>query len=908
MKLNKICSEATTLLLVAWACLLNAAAALETEKTPREKAGEVDCLSVPLPEHPRPDWYRKEWVNLNGQWDFGLDEGAYGGKITVPFGWGSALSGVKDVEGKDTGYYRRMIKVPVEWKGKRVFIVVGAADHDTEFFFDGKPLGRHVGGYTPFEFEITDLVKWGEEQRAEFKIWDPAFAVARANHYLFGKQHYGNVRGIWQTVYLEARGQSYFEWAHFAPNIANSCVRADLRLGAPAETPSVAKVELDGKVVAVPFAKGEVEKSVDIAIARPRLWDLDNPHLYDVILSLSPDSGTGELVPDEVRTYFGFREIGVGKNVNGDAYITLNGKPVYLQMCLDQSYHPDGFYTFPSDASMKNELLISKRLALSGNRIHIKVEVPRKLYWADRLGLLIQADVPNAWGKASDEMFCEHWKCFEEMVRRDFNHPSIYQWTLFNETWGLLSRTTDEKGGKYEGAAKLRVADAYRKAKKLDATRLVDDNSACNHDHLTTDVNTWHRYCPAYEWFDKLELVCEKTYPGSDCNYAAGYSQGDEPMMNAECGNVWGYSGATGDCDFTWDYHAMINAFRSHLKCCGWIYTEHHDVVTEWNGYVRADRSPKHDGMDALAGMSLADLHAKAAVIFLGTRGREIGEVVLPGERKVIPVGVSFITDEFAGMSLALSARAWWYDGDGRRVESPPKQIPGAFLAKSWQCEKLWDVEFDVPKGSACGCMILDLMADGKGIARNFWSFSTVAGDADMAKPRSAEWSEGTAEVMDGLKLNGFGKGYFEYELPAPKAGGVFRAELSAKRRNWKDRCDADRCKGDMARERSANANSYPQTSDERFPANLTVHVNGKVAAKQVLADDPADHRGIQSWLAQPHDRRLREAGSYGYLVEVQVPGDAVRDGKAVIRLESDAGLGVYGPRFGRYPIGPEIR
>ena len=103
---------------------------------PREKAGEVDCLSVPLPEHPRPDWYRKEWVNLNGQWDFGLDEGAYGDKITVPFGWGSALSGVKDVEGKDTGYYRRMIKVPVAWKGKRVFIVVGAADHDTEFLFD----------------------------------------------------------------------------------------------------------------------------------------------------------------------------------------------------------------------------------------------------------------------------------------------------------------------------------------------------------------------------------------------------------------------------------------------------------------------------------------------------------------------------------------------------------------------------------------------------------------------------------------------------------------------------------------------------------------------------------------------------------------------------------------------------
>ena len=134
---------------------------------------------IPLPEHPRPDWERSEWVNLNGEWDFGFETNSYNQKITVPFGWGSKLSGVKMEKGKDTGYYKRSITVPAAWKGKRVFVVVGAADHDTECFIDGTPLGKHIGGYTPFEYEITDFIRWGEPQSVEFKIWDPNDHEAR---------------------------------------------------------------------------------------------------------------------------------------------------------------------------------------------------------------------------------------------------------------------------------------------------------------------------------------------------------------------------------------------------------------------------------------------------------------------------------------------------------------------------------------------------------------------------------------------------------------------------------------------------------------------------------------------------------------------------------------------------------
>ena len=885
-----------------WSRARGAAASFVLAATAVFARGEALGGAIPLPEHPRPDWNRAEWINLNGQWDFGFEEGRYDRKITVPFGWGSPLSGVEEEPGKDVGWYRRSIEVPAGWKGKRVFIVVGASDHDTAFFIDGKRLGMHSGGYIPFEFEITDEVKWGVRQTVEFKSWDPGLEQCKNGHFLFGKQGYGNVRGIWQTVYLEARGREYMDSVRFSPSIADSKVAVEVRFAEAPKNGGVLKADVAGTVCEVPVKPGAGEVKFKIPIDSPRLWTPDDPHLYDATL---------EFGGDRVSSYFGFREIGIGKTPAGHAYPTLNGKPVYLQFCLDQSFHPDGYYTFPSDEAMKNEILISKKLALTGNRIHIKAEVPRKLYWADKLGLLIQADVPNSFGPASDKMFAEHWKCFEGMVKRDFNHPSIYQWTLFNETWGLRDKRHGLGGWKYPEWSKKRVAEAYLKAKKLDPTRLVDDNSACERDHTLTDVNTWHRYMPAYEWESKMVRVSTNTYAGSQANYARGWKQNGAPMMNMECGNVWGYSGSTGDCDFTWDYHAMINAFRRHLECSGWCYTEHHDVIIEWNGYVRSDRTWKETGLEELAGMSLADFHAPAALFFAGRRGFETGETVKPGETKTIPVGVSLVTDAFAGRKLELSARAWWFDRRGGKKEIPPATVPGAFAAKSWQCEKLWNYAFAAPGEPAAGCVVFDLLADGEKIARNFWSFSTVDGKAAMAKPSKAQWSEGTAQVLDGAKLNGFGKGYFEFELPAPAAGGVFKAELSAKRKNGKDSAGKGKTmqyvQDDRSADRSKNPNSYPQTSCRKFPANVKIFAGGRQIAATILPDDPADHRGLLSWLAQPHDRKLREAGSYGFLVEAKIPPAAVKNGKVTVRLESDAGLGVYGPRFGRYPLGPAV-
>jgi hypothetical protein len=275
-------------------------------------------------------------------------------------------------------------------------------------------------------------------------------------------------------------------------------------------------------------------------------------------------------------------------------YVAINDKPVYLQLTLDQSYHPEGFYTFPTDAFMRKEIELAKSIGLNGIRPHIKSEIPRKLYWADKLGVLVMADLPNSWGDPDAKMQLEAENTFRDMVKRDFNHPAIFSWILFNETWGL--RTHVEEAGKKEAQylpeTQMWVSSMYYLAKSLDPTRLVEDNSiCCGAGHTVTDLNSFHDYLPGWEWDNHLNDLTEKSFEGSTFQFESGFKQGKQPKINSECGNVWGYEGSTGDVDYSWDYHRMINSFRKYPEVAGWLYTEHHDVINEWNGYWRFDRT-----------------------------------------------------------------------------------------------------------------------------------------------------------------------------------------------------------------------------------------------------------------------------------------------------------------------------
>ena len=394
---------------------------------------------------------------------------------------------------------------------------------------------------------------------------------------------------------MEARGKNAIEYAHFSPDIDKQIVHVEVELMEPNTKRLSMNLTIRGNAIPIEVTKkldqlNQKLIAFDVASPNPQLWSLENPFLYDVVLKLNDGASD-----DEVKSYFGMRKISVMNLPGTDfPYISLNNKPVYLQLTLDQSYHPEGYYTFPSDEFMKKEILLAREIGLNGIRTHIKIDVPRKLYWADKLGVLVMSDLPNSWGEPDADARMESEATLAEMIKRDFNHPSIFSWIIFNETWGL--RTKVQENGKqvnsYLPETQKWVVTMVERAKKLDPTRLVEDNSiCCGAGHTITDINSWHEYLPGWEWENHLSILAKNTYEGSTFHFEKGYQQGKQPNINSECGNVWGYDGSTGNVDWSWDYHRMMNTFRKYPIVAGWLYTEHHDVINEWNGYWRSRQS-----------------------------------------------------------------------------------------------------------------------------------------------------------------------------------------------------------------------------------------------------------------------------------------------------------------------------
>jgi hypothetical protein len=906
--------------------------------------------AIPLPEHPRPGFLRAQWLNLNGPWRFrfdpqdageserwfDLEPALFESTITVPFPWGAPLSGVAD-EG-DVGWYARRVRIPEGWSGRRVFLCVGASDWRTTAWLDGHPLGTHQGGYTPFDLELTDLVEAGSEHRLVIRVDDSPHPFK-----LEGKQGYGAARGLWQTVYLEARPMRFVESFEFRPDLDAEEVEIRVALAQPASPGTSVAIEIGtGAEAAVhpgPLVPhGERTARFVVPMPAPRMWSLEDPHLYSATVLLRTPEGE-----DRVETYFGMREIStVRLPGHGHPYVALNGRPVYLQATLDQGWHPEGFTTWPSDEAMKGEVLLARRLGLNAIRTHVKIELPRKLYWADRLGVLVMADVPNSWGEPDAAMRKEWEHALRGMVRRDFNHPSIFSWVLFNETWGLLTKKESQGERVYLPETKAWVASRVEMVKELDPTRLVEDNSVCcGVGHVKTDLNSWHMYLPGWKWRETLAEAEAGTFPGSGWNFEEGWTQGDQPMLNSECGNVWGYEGSTGDVDWSFDYHAMINEFRRHPKVAGWLYTEHHDVTNEWNGYVRADRSAKETGFGELVpGMTLRDLHSPYYI----SMGDLPVATVTPGEVVPVPLWASFLTDRSPGPDLTLHLelvghddlgrfRTWW---QGERV------VP----FEAWTSRELEPIAVPMPEVRSVAVLRLVLEdSAGKALHRNFTAFVVGEGPSPRDEERRIEgrslrilraspgsfseapWSIRQWDALDGLKVSGAGAGAFEYRVPWPTdlrpedvAGATFVAELGAKELFGKDRPEGGAVQGDYMRGKGAhdpglNPNAYPMTDTVTHPSAVRVRVNGAALGVFDLADDPADHRGLLSWHSQKRDGRLREAGSYGELVSVTVPHDVLArsaaEGEIVVRLEVDdampGGLAVYGEEFGRYPLDPAM-
>ena len=921
-------------------CLTSVPAVSSAQGTTRD--------TIPLPEHPRPDFQRAQWLNLNGRWRFAFDarDGGIsagwpndglppGHEILVPFSWGAPLSGVPD--SANIGWYERSITVPNVWRGQRVFLVFGASDWRTTAWLDGQKLGEHQGGYTPFSFELTGRATLGSPQRLVVRVDDTPHPFK-----LEGKQGYGAAHGMWQTVYLEARGGDPLAAVHFTPHKDLAGVTVDTRLAEPAPADLTLRLTFtnrdDHPVITQRILRGATATRVQVSLPNAHRWSLDDPFLHEVTASVE---GTG-VATDSVHTYFGMRTIGV-VDLPGTTYpyVAINGTPVFLQLALDQAYHPGGYYTFPTDSVLRDEILRARRIGLNGLREHIKIEAPRKLYWADKLGVLIMADVPNWWGPPDSAAFHEHEVALRGMIDRDYNHPAVFSWVMFNETWGLTTKTPT--GEQYEPAAQRKVASVYRLAKSLDSTRLVEDNSICCHrGHTETDLNSWHEYLAGWEWEQHVSVLSDSTFPGSTWNFSPGWRQDHQPMLNSEFGNVWGYEGSTGDVDWSWDYHRAVNAFRRHPKLSGWLYTEHHDVINEWNGYWHFDRSPKVTGFsDIVPGMSLRDLHTP---LYLAIGDPELSTTVRPGSHVDVPIYASFLSGSTAyGDSLTIRAelKGWNRFGEYQRYATLTRRIP----YQPWMSRPLAPLPLTMPNESAVAVLAVQLEdASGTVLHHNFTTFvvrddggPTVVTLTDGRRARAASvpaasiansrWSLKQWSILGGLKMDGAGSGFFEYRIPWPAglsakdvASATFLVEASAKRLNGKDRdttssANDDYMRGGGFHDPSRNPNSYPMTGSKPFPSAVTVSVNGQLAGRWELADDPADSRGILSWHAQPHDRHLYEAGSYGQLVRVPIPAaalaDAARAGAVVVRLTVDdalpGGLAIYGAQFGRYPIDPTV-
>jgi len=568
------------------------------------------AAGVPRAEFPNPQFQRAEWLNLNGPWEFDFDDvdaglGAswqashkFTRSITVPFPFESRLSGIADTSFHPVAWYRRSFNVPADWKGKRVLLHFGAVDYRARVWVNGAMVGSHTGGQTPFSFDITPQLASGPNSivvRAEDPPADRS--VPRGKQYWEPKSRgifYTRTSGIWQTVWLEAVPETHLESVRITA-AADGVARFDARIAAPAPDLELhAAVSRGGQFVASGAVRASGQKvGMGIVVPNARLWSAESPNLYDVTFELR----RGAQVVDRVSSYFGFRSVSIE---NGR--VLINGNPVYLKMVLDQGYWPDGILTPPSDEAIQYDIRMTKEMGFNGVRKHQKVEDPRYLYWADRMGLYVSGEMANAYVFDDDyaARFTREWM---EAVARDYSHPSVIMWAPINESWG----TPDLRDPRQQAHLKAN----YWLTKSLDATRPVIDNEGWEHVDAT-DIFAVHNY--ARTGADLLRIYAGLGKPGAVPDSGSrpplvpGHKYNGAPVTLSEFGGIayipegttapeesWGYSGVEPTADAALARLRGLYEAIAKLPFAGICYTQLTDVEQEVNGLLTYDRKPKFD-------------------------------------------------------------------------------------------------------------------------------------------------------------------------------------------------------------------------------------------------------------------------------------------------------------------------
>lgn len=543
-------------------------------------------------EYPNPQWERNDWKCLNGTWDFELDYGAsaidrklyehpelISGKINVPFCPESKLSGVESKDFIPAVVYRKKIKLSEKELEKNVILHFGAVDYYAEVYINNIKVGTHTGGYTPFEFDITEHVREGDNS-----IFVYAQDDARNLSQPSGKQSmkysshrcfYTRTTGIWQTVWLEFVPKEHIVSARYYTDsdygsitvIGKTCGQGEVR----------AEAFFNGKSAGSDKAYSNGVFNLKINLNCVRLWEPGVGNLYDLVLTMGDDT---------VKSYFGLRSISVDRKG-----FYINGKNVFQKLVLDQGFYPDGIYTAPTEEDLIKDIEISQGLGFIGARLHEKVFEPRFLYHCDRLGYVVWGEYPN-WGFdcAAEDAVARYSKEWTEAVNRDFNHPSIVCWCPFNETWEYIERRHHNNC----------LSAIYRLTKELDVTRPCIDSSGVY--HVVTDIYDVHDYTQEPE---QLRKNYQNAGNGEFKDYIGGQQYGGEPLFVSEFGGMkwnveskegWGYGdGPKTEAEFIERYEKLIKALSDNPSIIGFCYTQLYDVEQEKNGLYTYDRKSKFD-------------------------------------------------------------------------------------------------------------------------------------------------------------------------------------------------------------------------------------------------------------------------------------------------------------------------
>jgi beta-galactosidase/beta-glucuronidase len=568
-------------------------------------------------EHPKPQFRRDAWVNLNGQWDFAMDPNVVGikenwqddpakfdRKITVPFCVESKLSGIGHTDFMNAVWYHRTFGVPQDWKDRRVFLNFGAVDYECRAWVNGRAVGRHHGGTVSFAFEITNALKEGDNDLVVY-----AFDDVRSEVQPSGKQstrresygvHYTRVTGIWQTVWLEARGPSFLESVHIVPDLDGKRFIFTPTVNDYRRNQKFRVVLLTPRGGKVAFADCPAESgnSLTLMVRRPRAWSPQDPYLYDLTLELVD----GDTVLDTVHSYAGLRKF----HIEGNRFY-LNNKPVYLRFVLDQGFYPDGIWTAPSDAALKADIEMSMAAGFNGARLHQKVFEERFHYWADKLGYLTWGEFSD-WGRVhgfgNPQGVLNLEREWREVVLRDRNHPSIVAWTPLNETSGAARDNYEP----YSRSVKSIVAAT----RALDPTRPIND--ASGYVHIETDIFTVHDYDQNPDSFrERYAGVSPETpqnafvrfpelsvpYTGQPYvvdEYGGTFWTKDHALHPEKAGKGrgnWGYGKSQRQVEDR--IKALTDILLNHPHISGYTYTQLTDVEQEVNGVYTYDRRPKFD-------------------------------------------------------------------------------------------------------------------------------------------------------------------------------------------------------------------------------------------------------------------------------------------------------------------------